>query len=858
MAGFSPPTYHQPDNASGFYRLSFKVPAKWKGRRVMVNFDGVQNGCEIWCNGQPVCVDEASWGRTNYHEGGWTAWQTDLTPAVTFGRANLLALRVIKNSKSVDCETGDYFLLGGVHRSVTLFSVPSSHIRDFSVRTGLLPEDKAEVALSVEVEEPSPGTKVIVRLAGEPPLEAEPDASGQAILTQTVAHPKLWSAELPNLYGLSVELKAPDGHVTERLTRRVGIREVSIKNGVFCVNHVPVKLVGICRHDVFPTLGTAVNADVWRKDLTLMKAANFNAVRTSHYPYGSGFFDLCDEMGFYVLDEEPFCWVSCTDSNLTAAFAQRARETVRRDKNHACIVIWGIGNENSPGTNSTLAAQITRQLDPTRPRLVSSRKADEAGADVEFDDAHYVTPEQIHKAEHDARRAKWPMIYTENPNVWEERNGPDYGELDLWRPVIQRTWDELWPDDHVTGTFLWEWQDRAVADKCPTKYYYYFPETGINLVKIKGVVDGFRNPRPEYYHVKMAQAPIALGNQIETTNSGVSFAVTNRYSFTDLGLLRTRWTLSADSRKLADGKTHLALPPRSSGAMRLELPAGKLAKADTLRLDLDHPGGWNVATYQFVLKPVEHPAPRVQIISGLTFPSFNLVTGTNAPDGKGWHLLSRSTGELTHVAVRRRAGTTLGMGADSLTALPLAEVESVEADIVLQPGAIPAGHLHADLSGGRFDYGLTWSGPKSDVFELGWVFKLPKGVERFSWDRKGAWSYYPSDHVGRPAGTATPDSTRLDVTRVDRPDAFDFNSTKFDCNWASLTDRADRGLCLQFTPEQRHHVRGGLALGGECTLIVNRCYSPPRDISSNIVPDLYTTLKKGDEVSGSLRIEGGF
>src|SRR5262249_5420317 len=157
----------------------------------------------------------------------------------------------------------------------------------------------------------------------------------------------------------------------------------------------------------------------------------------------------------------------------------------------------------------------------TRPRLVSSHNADEAGANVEFDDAHYVTPAQIHKAEQSPRRARWPMIYTENPNVWEERSGPDYGELDLWRPVIQRTWDELWQDEHVTGSFLWEWQDRAVADKCSTKYYYYFPKTGISLVKVKGVVDGFRNPRPEYYHIKMSQAQIVLGSQIEFSNDRV-------------------------------------------------------------------------------------------------------------------------------------------------------------------------------------------------------------------------------------------------------------------------------------------------------------------------------------------------
>ena len=558
-----------------------------------------------------------------------------------------------------------------------------------------------------------------------------------------------------------------------------------------------------------------------------------------------------------MLDEEPFCWVNCKDTNLLSAFAQRAREAVRRDKNHPCVVIWGIGNENSPGPDNTLAAQITRELDPTRPRLISCQKAEDGGANVEFDDTHYVTPQTIHKAEHNPRRATWPMIYTENPNVWEERNGPDYGSLDLWRPVIQRTWDELWQDEHVTGSFLWEWQDRAVADKCPTKYYYYFPDTGISLVKVKGVTDGFRNPRPEYYHIKMAQAPIAIGSQPAFTSTGVTIEATNRYSFTDLNQLRVSWQLVEGSHRLAHGTAHLALAPRSHGPLGLALPSGKISAADTLRLDFDHPGGWNVATYQIVLKQIVHPAPHVRPIPGLTFPAFNLVTGTNGPDGFGWHRLFRSTGELANVKLQRRGAPAATVDAAQLATTPLAEVESLEADVLLQPGAIPVGHLHAELAGGSFSYRLDWSGKKSDVFELGWTFNLPKGVKRFSWDRKAPWSWYPPDHIGRPTGTATPDSAQVPLTRVDRPDAFDFNSTKFECNWASLTERGGRGLCVEFPPEQRQHVRGGLAPSGNCTLVVNRCYSPPRDISSNIVPDLYTTLKKGDRVEGAFRIEGG-
>ncbi len=392
MAGYSPATYDQPDNASGLYRLRFPVPSEWKGRLVKINFDGVQNGCEVWCNGMPVPVTLCSWGQTNYHESGWTAWQADLTSAIRYGESNLLALRVTKNTRSVDCDTGDFFFLGGVDRPVTLFSIPRSYISDFAVRTKLLGADEAEVTVLAQVAHSVKGGKFSMMLQGQPAIEGEPDADGWVKITEIVRHPRLWSAEFPNLYALSLSLQGADGQTTERVSRRVGIREISIEKGVFLVNHVPVKLAGICRHDVYPTLGTAITPEVWKKDLTLMKAANFNAVRTSHYPYGSGFYDLCDEMGFYVLDEEPFCWVNCDDPTLTPAFEQRAREAVQRDKNHPCVVIWGVGNENKPGRNNALAARITREIDPTRPRLISSLRAYQTSEEVEFDDAHYVSP----------------------------------------------------------------------------------------------------------------------------------------------------------------------------------------------------------------------------------------------------------------------------------------------------------------------------------------------------------------------------------------------------------------------------------------------------------------------------------
>jgi beta-galactosidase len=862
MSGVSPATYNQPDNAIGLYRLSFEVPASWKGRIVKINFDGVQNGAELYLNGRSVNVDEPGWGRCNYHEGGFDAFQVDLTPAVRFGQKNLLALRVTKNTKSVDLDTGDYFFLGGVHRDVTLFSVPATHIRDFSVRTSLVPaSNKAELRVLVDVTSPTEGTRVSMQLEGHPRVEETPDSEGHAELVQMLDNPRLWSAEHPNLYQFRLDLADSRGCTIEHVRQRVGVREVSIRDGILLVNNVPVKLTGMCRHDVSATLGSAMNEEAYRKDLMLMKAANVNAVRTSHYPYASLFYDLCDELGLYVADEMAACWCPTGDSQLAPAFAQRAREMVRRDKNHPSIIIWAVGNENKRGGNNKVAADEIRKIDPTRPRLISWHPADEG--DVELDDAHYTDPKDIAKANGEARRKQYPKSYLENPNNWDGRNGADYGCWDRWAAVIDRTWQEVWKADHVPGSFLWEWQDRAVADKCPTKLYDYFPSTGINLAKVKGIVDAFRNPRPWYYHVKMAYAPIVVDLRPQVGDGSVTVRGTNRYSFTDLSELKTTWHLLKNGRELDSASTHVALAPRTTGELRLDLPMPALAAADTMRLDFDHPEGRNVATYQFQIRPVPGKNPPIDRrgVSDIPFPKLNLVSAEFRNNRIGWREAIRRPGRLVNISVQRSSdlNTSSSIADDAmLYTVPLADVRSLEADVV-QPDISTTdvvAHVRAEYSDGQFAYQVDWLGGKADIQELGWIFRMPRSCDRFSWNRQPYWSYYPADHIGRPSGTATPDSADVDVTKITRPDAFDFNSTKYDCDWATLTNARGRGLGVVFDPEARHHCRAGTSGEGSRELVVNRQCSPPRDLSSGIVPDYYLTFKRASQAKGCFAVGG--
>lgn len=856
MAGDSPATYNQPDDAIGLYRLWFDVPAAWAGRIVKINFDGVQNAAEVFLNGQPVNVDEPSWGRNNYHESGFTAFQADLTAAVRFGDRNLLAVRVTKNTKSVDLDTGDYFLLAGIYRTVTLFSVPATYISDYAVHTKLTSgSSEAELHVLVNVTSPTAAARISMQLEGHPAMEAALDSHGHAKLVQKVDNPKLWSAEHPNLHQLSLDLKNGSRRL-EHVSQRIGLREVSIRNGIFMVNNVPVKLAGMCRHEHYATLGSALNDEAWRKDIMLMKAANVNAIRTSHYPYASRFYDLCDELGMYVADEMAACWCPTTSASLAPAFAQRAREMVRRDKIHPCVIIWAVGNENKPGKNNKVAADEIRKLDPTIPRLVSWRDVEEAG--VELDDRHYTPPDEIRKANSEPRRSTIPITYLENPNSWEIRNGADYGCTDRWAAVIDRTWREVLNAEHVPGTFHWEWADRAIVDKSPIKLYDYFPRTGINLVKVKGICDAFRNPRAWYYHIKMTYAPIVVNLTPQLIDESVVVNVTNHYSFTDLSELKTTWRLLKGRDELRSGTAVASLAPRSTGQIKLALPVDALADADALRLAFDSPNGTNVATYQLRLKPEPDNKPQLSDAPSpdIAFPRLTLTAVKFPNNDIGWRYALRRPASLTNISVERTDGTSSTIDERSLNSLPLSEVQTVEADVQISDGSTTniVGDLRVSHDSGHLAYEVNWSGAKADIQELGWAFLMPESSDHFSWHRQAYWSYYPEDHIGRSEGTATPDSADIDVTKVTRPDAFDFNSTKFDCDWATLTRQDGSGIGVTFSADDRHHCRAGTLEDGSRVLFVNKQCSPPRDISSNIVKDYYLELEPGSRISGSFKV----
>jgi autotransporter-associated beta strand protein len=854
MAGFSPCTYYGPDDTCGLYRNWIQVPASWQGRRVYLALDGVLDGAEVWLNGQPVPVNEPSWNISNYHESAWTGFQVDLTSQVQFGTTNLLAIRVIKSTPSNDLDTGDYFVMGGIHRSVTLYSVPQTNFADVLINTYLLASNSAQVSVSADVNGGDASTPVSMFLNG---METDTTASnGTAVFTQIINQPALWSAEFPNLYTLTLQLKNAGGQITEIVTNRFGIRQLTITNGVLNLNGVPVKFAGVCDHDSSPTNGSAVGPDFWRNEIKMMKAANINAIRTTHYPFDPAFYDACDELGMYVADELPYCWCSpeTPDPKFQAAFEQRARETIRRDRNHPSVFIWAIGNENSAGNNLQVVADLVKSLEPTRPRLVSTFNATEYN--VELSDAHYPSIAQMQSDAANAKSSGHPFIFLENPNTWDERLGADAGMWEDWGLVLQRVWNVCQQYNTIPGTFPFEWSDRAVQDPNSNASYlqyqstgvqllYYFPATGIHLLKMKGLVDSFRNPRPSLYELQMIYSPIQISNLLTVSSGQVSFPVQNRYSFTDLSYLTTEWQLLRDGLTIASGSTNLTLPPLTNASLQLSVPPNALAYADTLRLDFIHPDGDDVLGYQFALTNNSASSQiSTNLPSGLPIPQFNLVTYTNYNNPQYWTECIRFPASLTNVVLT------------PANAVTLAQLNSLSATVIGGTNGLQTlGQLQAGYTNNVFSYTLDWTGPSWPIQEVGWTFQMPANDSNFSWNRAGRWTVYPASDIGRTVGTALPASTNVDVTDMDIPDAFDFNSTKYNCNWASLTTGAGDGLRLAFAPQQLFDCRAGAAANGQgYVLFANQEVGPANDISANIVPDLYLTLSSGNLIQGSFTV----
>jgi beta-galactosidase len=656
-------TSYQLRNPVGRYRRAFTVPAAWEGMRVFVHFAGVESAFYVWVNGE----------RVGYGQDSMMPDEFDVTERLREGE-NTLAVEVYRWSDGSYLEDQDMWRLSGIFRDVDLLARPPVHIRDFHVVTDL-DDAYRDAVLSVAVDvrnqggEPARGWTVRARLrdpaGGEiaawqaPVPEAAAGEEVSAVLRAEVAAPTLWSAETPVLYPLVLWLEDAQGRASQAIPWRVGFREVAMRDKQFWVNGRSIKLKGVNRHEHHPRMGRHVDLETMIRDVTLIKQANINSVRTSHYPNDPRWYALCDEYGLYVMDEanqeaHGFGTGSPELGDNPAwelAHVDRGVSMVERDKNHACVVIWSLGNEGGSGRNLAAMRRAMEAVDRTRPYFYHGDLAVSDWHDIDYPSVQDYL--DFVAAGHEKGA---------NIREYAHAMGNSLGNL-------QEHWDVIYQHPEIVGAAIWDWVDQGIAkplsgaplrwDQDPHQlslrdgeYWAYGGDFGDQPNDadfcINGLVGPDRVPHPHYHEVgKVYQYVHFTRNEIAPSQ----ILIRNRYDFLSLDAFAWGYRVLVDGRVREEG----------------DLPAPAVAPGEELVLDVGFrrplPEGGSEVLLEIEVRladetlwaPARHIVAREQFV--LREPTFTPVT---AEDGA----LTVDDGEA---GVVRVAGDGFAVALDAAT-----------------------------------------------------------------------------------------------------------------------------------------------------------------------------------------------
>ena len=640
-------------NPTGLYRRTFEVPAEWDGRRTYIVFEGVDAAMYLWVNGI----------QAGYAEDSFTAHEFDLTDYIRPGEENVLAVKVLRWCDGSWIEDQDMFDLSGIFRDVYLYAAPQVRVRDYSIVTDF---DRtftdSTLTVDASVRNYTDRTETIrltmhlldgegnkVAAASIPETAVEAGSEKTVTITAVIPSPRKWSAEDPYLYTLILEEETTDGTVFE--SYRTGFRKITYKttdsgwyegsptdHDLIRINGQPIRFNGADRHETHPEYGYALTREVMEEDIRILKENNINAVRTSHYPNNPYWYWLCDKYGIYLIDEANIeCHSNMTQENerlteyLSAAIIDREYSMIRRDRNHASVVMWSIGNENkNPEILQTILVQsypdpegtdrILHEYTKDRPwHYEQARDMTETGIDVRS--GMYALPEEL--AAHGEEDGNLPMIECE----YEHAMGNSEGNFDEYAAVFDQY-------RNLQGGFIWDLVDQSVyrVSEDGERYFGYGGDYGEARTHdgnfcANGLLLPDRTIQPEMAEVRYFYQMIRF---TDLDPADGQMTVENWFLFTDIAeKYEIRWSLLRDDKVLREGildpeEVRVPCVDRASnqpGRKRVSVPCG-LTGADLQAgceyfLNLEAvlkqddgilKAGHRVAAEQFVLQP-ELPAP---------------------------------------------------------------------------------------------------------------------------------------------------------------------------------------------------------------------------------------------------------
>lgn len=562
------------------YRKSFTVPADYAGKHTILRFDGVYSYARLFVNDTFV----------REHHGGFTRWETDVTPFVRPGKKNEIRLEVTDRLDDISYASGyAHHPIGGILRDVTLFALPETCLYDFYAETHL---DAAyeDAVLKIGYSSPVAGGAEVAYTLTDPSGRRYPLAQSRFPLEEggnmnelLVKNPLKWDAEHPNLYTLTVTL-SKDGKEIGRFDRRIGFRDVKIEKDRMLVNGMPVKLRGACRHDIHPTLGRTTTAELDSLDVILFKRSNMNFVRTSHYPPTERFLEYCDRYGIYVESETAVCFVDTyrqknyapgktqDSAGFTPRYLSQCREMVKSFRSHPSILFWSIGNESVYGTNFQQCWDWVKATDKTRPVIFSyPGSVGEKKPVYDILSMHYQDVNgnlnQWNRSTHGFQGEGIPALFDE----WAHPACYTYATLqedpnirEFWGHSIERMWSGLFDAPGGLGGAIWGYVDETFMlpePKVGTAFWKEFARTAkpedyqgkcVGYGEW-GIVDVWRREKPEFWATKKAYSPVRLmTTEVASFLSGqrLLLPLYNRFDHTDLDEIKIRYTYKGVEKEL--------------------------------------------------------------------------------------------------------------------------------------------------------------------------------------------------------------------------------------------------------------------------------------------------------------------
>lgn len=593
------PKINERINEVGVYRRTFTVPEEWQGKEIFLNFGAVKAGFFVYINSVKV----------GYSQGSMTPAEFRITDYINYGE-NQITVEVFRYTDGTYLEDQDMWFLSGIYREVYIYAEEKLCIRDFfadttlddSYTNGIL---KLSVFLQNYAEAADCDVEVSVSEGKKDNCVAKLHTKAENGRTQLnfeyeIENVKQWSAEEPNLYYLLLTLKLK-GKILSCKCVRIGFRRVDIKGNVLYMNGKRVIVKGVNRHDFDPDNGWAVPVERYYQDLYLMKQANINAIRTSHYPDAEIFYELCDELGFYVMDEADVeshgvRRKNCPGDNpkFTHAVVDRAERMVLRDRSHACVCFWSLGNEAGDGENFVHERNAILALDNSRPIHYEG--------DFDFRKSDFISRmypvEGIVKLLKEQEEVKI-SLYDNVANVLAADNKPIKAEEYADKPVIyceyahamenslgnfQEYMDVFENYEHMCGGFIWDYVDQSirVVENGVEKWLYGgdFKEGATSYYFCaNGIIGADRVPHPSYYEVKKVYSNIeavdcdAANGKIKIKNKNL-FISTDKYTFA--------WSVTVDGKEVKNGEFEAAVPALTEQEIQLPFTVAEFGDGEVI------------------------------------------------------------------------------------------------------------------------------------------------------------------------------------------------------------------------------------------------------------------------------------